>query len=55
MVASRVDFTGRAPHLAALRPLNPGDAEQIQVRVQLRKNNANYGQLSDIVYIALSP
>ncbi|HMT09827.1 MAG TPA: hypothetical protein PKA82_17705 [Pyrinomonadaceae bacterium] len=33
----------------------PGEAEQIQVRVQLRKNNEDYGQLSDPVYVTLNP
>ncbi|MBK7394189.1 MAG: hypothetical protein IPI64_12975 [Chloracidobacterium sp.] len=33
----------------------PGNAEQIQVRVQLRKNNADYGQASDPVYVTLNP
>lgn len=33
----------------------PGDAEQIQVRVQLRKNNQNYGQPSDVVYATVNP
>lgn len=32
-----------------------GEAEQIQVRVQLRKNNEDYGQLSDPVYVTLNP
>ena len=33
----------------------PGKAEQIQVRVQLRKNNADFGQPSDPVYVTLNP
>jgi len=33
----------------------PGDAEQIQVYVQLRKSNADYGQPSDPVYVTLNP
>lgn len=33
----------------------PGDAEQIQVRVQLRKANADYGQPSDPAYVTLNP
>lgn len=36
-------------------PTTPGDAEQIQVRVQLRKNNQNYGQASDIQYVTVNP
>jgi len=33
----------------------PGDAEQIQVYVQMRKANADYGQPSDPVYVTLNP
>lgn len=33
----------------------PGEAEQIQVRVQLRKGNEDYGQVSDPVYVTLNP
>ena len=33
----------------------PGEAEQIQVYVQMRKGNANYGQPSDPVYVTLNP
>lgn len=33
----------------------PGKAEQIQVRVQLRKNNADYGQVSEPAYVTLNP
>lgn len=36
-------------------PSTPGDAEQLLVRVQLRKNNADYGQLSDIVPVTINP
>ena len=36
-------------------PTTPGEAEQIQVRVQLKKNNQNYGQPSDIVYVTVNP
>lgn len=34
---------------------SPGDAEQIQVYVQLRKSNADYGQPSDPAYVTLNP
>ncbi|MFZ1702341.1 MAG: hypothetical protein WBO10_02745 [Pyrinomonadaceae bacterium] len=34
---------------------SPGDAEQIQVYIQLRKNNADYGQPSDPAYVTLNP
>jgi len=33
----------------------PGDAEQIQVYVQLRKNNADYGQPSQTANVTLNP
>lgn len=33
----------------------PGEPEQILVRVQLRKNNEDYGQPSDPVYVTLNP
>ena len=36
-------------------PSSPGDAEQIQVRVQLRKANADYGQVSDPAYVTVNP
>jgi hypothetical protein len=32
-----------------------GDPQQFQVRVQLKKKNLNYGQLSDIVYVTINP
>ncbi len=38
-----------------ITPTVPGDAEQIQVRVQLRKSNQNYGQPSDVVYTTVNP
>lgn len=47
-------FTGRSADIT-VTPTTPGDAEQIQVRVQLRKSNANYGQLSDIQYVTINP
>ena len=36
-------------------PTTPGDPEQIQVRVQCRKNNENYGQVSNPVYVTINP
>ena len=33
----------------------PGQPEQIQVRVQLRKANANYGLVSDAVSVTINP
>lgn len=38
-----------------ITPISAGEPEQIQVRVQLRKSNANYGQPSDIVYVTTNP
>ena len=36
-------------------PQTAGESEQIQVRVQLKLKNANYGQPSDIVYVTVNP
>ena len=36
-------------------PLAPGDPEQMQIRVQLKKNNQNYGEPSDPVYLTINP
>ena len=36
-------------------PTVPGEPEQIQVRVQLRKKNADYGVPSDNQYVTLNP
>lgn len=33
----------------------PGQPEQVQVRIQLRKGGADYGQLSDTVWVTLNP
>lgn len=38
-----------------IQPTAAGEAEQIQARVQLRKNNQNYGQPSDMIYVTLNP
>jgi len=38
-----------------ITPTTAGEAEQMQVRIQLRKNNQNYGQPSDIVYVTVNP
>ncbi len=38
-----------------ITPSVAGESEQIQVRVQLKKKNANYGQPSDIVYVTVNP
>jgi hypothetical protein len=47
-------YTGKSADVTVL-PTTPGDAEQMQVRVQLKKNNANYGQPSDVVYVTVNP
>jgi len=39
----------------SITPATPGDTEQMQVRVQLRKSNQNYGQPSDVVYVTVNP
>jgi hypothetical protein len=38
-----------------ISPTQDGDAEQIQVRVQLRKANEDYGIVSDPVYVTVNP
>lgn len=38
-----------------VQPTTPNEPEQIQTRVQLKKNNQTYGQASDIVYVTVNP
>lgn len=38
-----------------ITPTIPGDPERLQVYIQLRKNNADYGQPSDPAYVTLNP
>jgi hypothetical protein len=38
-----------------IEPAAPDRPERIQTMVQLKKNNANYGQSSDIVYVTVNP
>ncbi len=38
-----------------ITPTVPSDAEQVQIDVQLRKNNANFGQPSDPAYVTANP
>ncbi len=38
-----------------ITPSVPGDAEQVQIYIQLRKGNANYGQPSDPIYLTFNP
>lgn len=47
-------FSGKSADVE-VTPTTPGDAEQIQVRVQLRRNNEDYGQPSDPVYVTVNP
>lgn len=47
-------YTGKSGDVT-VSPTTPGAAEQMQVRVQLKKNNANYGQPSDVVYVTVNP
>jgi len=46
---------GKAQKMLGVPLTIRGDAEQIQVRVQLRKGNEDYGQVSDPVYVTLNP
>ena len=47
-------FTGKAADIT-VQPTTAGEPEQMQVRIQLRKNNQNYGQPSDVVYVTVNP
>lgn len=38
-----------------LTPTTPGQPQQFQIRIQLKRNNQDYGQLSDIVTVTVSP
>jgi hypothetical protein len=38
-----------------VQPTTPGQAEKIEVRVQLKRKNINYGQTSDPAYVTVSP
>lgn len=38
-----------------ITPTTPGDAEQVQIYIQLRKGNQNYGQPSDPIYLTFNP
>lgn len=38
-----------------ITPTVPGEAEQVQIEIQLRKNNTNYGQPSDPVWVTINP
>lgn len=47
-------FTGKSADVT-YSPANGGDPAMISVRVQLRRKNADYGQLSDVVPITVNP
>lgn len=36
-------------------PATPGQPQQFQIRIQLKRNNQDYGQLSDIVTVTVNP
>ena len=46
--------TGKSTDVT-VTPTTPGEPMQLQVRVQLKKSNQNYGLLSDIVYVTVNP
>ena len=47
-------YTGKSADIH-ITPTTPGKPEQVQVQVQLRKSNANYGQLSQIATVTVNP
>lgn len=47
-------YSGKSADIQ-VTPTTPGEAEQMQVRAQGRKNNQNYGQPSDPVYVTVNP
>jgi len=49
-----ITATGKSVDLN-ITPTAPGKPEQIQILVQLKKNNQNYGQPSDIVQATVNP
>ena len=46
--------TGKSVDVS-ITPTTPGKPERIKVKIQLKKNNQNYGQASDIIEITLNP
>lgn len=46
--------TGKSVNVV-VTPTTPGQPEQLQVRVQLKRKNENYGQPSDPVYVTVNP
>lgn len=47
-------YSGKSADIT-VTPTTPDEAEQIQVYVQLRKSNADYGQPSDPAYVTVNP
>lgn len=47
-------FTGRTTDIT-ITPLSPGDPEQVEVRVRLKKNNENYGNTSQTATVTVNP
>lgn len=46
--------TGKSADIT-ISPTTPNQAEKVELTVQLYKSNANYGQVSDAVYVTVSP
>lgn len=46
--------TGKAVNVT-IAPTTAGQPEQLQIRVQLKRKNENYGQPSDPVYVTVNP
>ncbi len=40
---------------AVFTPTTPGQPQQFMIRIQLKKNNQNYGQLSAVIYVTVNP
>ncbi|MBK9216155.1 MAG: hypothetical protein IPM59_11255 [Chloracidobacterium sp.] len=47
-------FTGKTADIT-VSPINDGDPEQVEVRVQLRKNNENYANVSQTATVTVNP
>jgi len=47
-------FTGKSADIT-ITPLTPGDPEQVEIRVQLRRKNEDYGNLSQIATVTVNP
>lgn len=47
-------FTGRSVNIA-ITPTTPGEPEQIEMRVLLRRKNRNYGLLSQVATVTINP